>query len=338
MSHGGEPAIKVVSELSLGLFALFALANLSGYNSDNQWEFSRVRRIVRSKLASRSKYWRSALEKVELLPYMQRGGGGRLMDIVPQLSPPHLAWAPAVCARVSWQQDSSVVLRNLETILRDFVREEAILDLWSSLGHFYEEAARELRAGFSTLEAIAHRFGEPRDADALTILVAPNLLDAHGRGYSVSSANRTWLFLGPVQNGEQGTEIAVHELVHRWVDWACDRYRPFEFAPDPMPQARAQFRIVAELYPELPIWVGETIVRAATAWLIPSPRYLERQATAELLSYYEQIGFVGILDAYQFFAQELRVPDALDEVIKSVVGKVLDRFSRATEGTGFGNV
>jgi len=327
MSHGGEPAVAVVPELSLGLFALFALANVSGYNTDNQWEFSRVRRVVRSKLANRSTYWRSAMEKTGLLPYMQRGGGGRLMDIVPQLSLPHLAWAPDVCARVSWQQDSSVVLRNLEPILGDFVREEAVFDLWSSLGHFYEESARELRSGFSTLEAIARRFGEPRDAHALTILVVPNLLDAHGRGYSVSSTNRSWLFLGPMQNAEQGTEIAVHELVHRWVDWACDRYHPFENAPERMPQARAHFRIVAELYPELPIWVGETIVRAATAWLIPSPRYLERRATDELLSYYERIGFVGISAAYQLFLQEPRIPDELDEVIKSVVEKVVDRFS-----------
>lgn len=327
MSHGGEPAIAVAPELNLGLFALFALANISGYNSDNQWEFSRVRRMVRSKLANRSKYWRTTLEKTGFLPYMQRGGGGRLMDIVPQLSLPHLAWAPGVSARVSWQQDSSVVLRNLETILGDFVREEAVFDLWSSLGHFYEEAARELEPGFSTLEAIARRFGEPRDRDGLTILVVPNLLDAHGRGYSLSSENRTWLFLGPVQNGEQGTEIAVHELVHRWVDWACDRYRGFENISDPMPQARAQFRIVAELYPELPIWVGETIVRAATAWLVSSLRYLERKGRTELLLHYEQIGFVGISHAYELFAQEPLIPEMLDEVIKSVVGEVVDRLS-----------
>lgn len=327
MSQGSDPAITVVPELSLGLFALFALANLSGYNSDNQWEFSLVRRTVRSKLASHGKHWRSALDKVGLLPYIQRGGGGRLMDIVPQLSPPDLAWAPRAFARVSWQRDSSQLLRDLETILGDFLREEAIVDLWSSLGHLYEEAARMLQPAFGTLEAIAQRFGEPRDRDALTVHVVPNLLDAHGRGYSVSSGNQTWLFLGPVQNAEQGTEIAVHELVHRWIDWACDQYSPFGRAPDPMPQARAEFRIVAELYPEFPIWVGETIVRAATAWLISTPRYLERQATSELLSYYERIGFVGVSGAYELFAQQLSIPNALDEVIHSVVDKVLERFS-----------
>lgn len=246
------------------------------------------------------------------------------MDLIPQLSPSNLAWTPNLRLRVSWQRDSSSALRNLEPVLQDFVQEESVSALWSSLRHFYDEAARELQPGFGTLEGIAQQFG---DSDRLAILVLPNLLDAHGRGYSVSSPERTWLFLGPVRNGEQGTEIAVHELVHRWVDWACDTHACFAGAPDPMPQAKAQFRIVAELYPELPIWVGETIVRAATARLLPNLRYLEQQGTAELLSYYEQIGFVGISHAYELFAQGTHISNTIEAAIKSIVGRIMERFT-----------
>jgi hypothetical protein len=327
MSQGGERAITVVPELSFGLFALFALANMSGYNSDNRWEFSHVRRMVRSKLASRAKYWRSVLEKSGLLLYMQRGGGGKLMDLVPQLSPSDLAWNSSVTVRTSWQTDSGAALQGLEPVLHDFVEQESILGLWSSLRGLYEESARELQRGFGTLERIARQFGEPLGSGAFVILLLPNLLDAHGRGYSVSTEERTWLFIGPVQNEEQGSEIAVHELVHRWVDWACDRHLCFDNVPDPMPQAKAQFRIVADLYPELPIWVGETIVRAATAWLVPNLRYLERQGTKELLSYYEQIGFVGISDAYELFAHGTSMSATLGECVGLVRDRVLEQFT-----------
>ena len=35
-----------------------------------------------------------------------------------------------------------------------------------------------------------------------------------------------------------------------------------------MPQVRARFRVADEYYPQCAVWIGESVVRAATAWFM----------------------------------------------------------------------
>ena len=180
-------------------------------------------------------------------------------------------------------------------------------------------------SGRARLERVAALFGAPSEADSLTVLLLPNLLDAAGRGYSVSSAERTWLFFGPMRNARQAEEVAVHELLHRWIDYACEKHWKEETSagPDPMPLAKARFRIVADLYPEFQIWVSETIVRAMTAWLVPDLEYLEERGTDRLLSYYQRIGFIGIRAVYDLLAKTARpLLTVVDECISLARRKI----------------
>lgn len=249
-----------------------------------------------------------------------------LMDLVPHLSPPpSLTAAAALSFHTGWQTESRSTLQALPPLLRDFVEREPILTMWSDFRPDYEKAAALFDPAAGHLRTIACGFGEPTSPDPLHILLLPNLLDARGRGYSLSSPGQTWLFFGPMQDEVQAEEVAVHELLHRWVDRACDRRVRAENGLDPMPMAKARFRIVAELYPEFPIWVGETIVRAGTAALIPNLRYVEAEAPHELLSYYERIGFLGIKDAYRRFTGHTGRPllELVEECIDPVRQTIL---------------
>jgi hypothetical protein len=303
MASNHDHRITTRPEVDARLFTIFALANVAGYNSDNGWEYGHVRQAVRIELAGRSNYWRSTLHEAGLLRSVQRSGGATLMDLMVSLSqPPELALVPAPPLYTAWQAESRSSLKGLESILRDFVQREPIMALWSRLRPEYEKAAQTFAAVSQKLHDVAVRLDGPCAAGALDILLLPNLLDAAGRGYSLSAPERTWLFFGPARNAMQAGEVGVHELIHRWTDPVCEAQLQFEDHRDPMPNAKAKFRIVAELYPDFPIWVSETIVRAATAWLIPELEYVEVQGTVELLEYYERIGFLGVTDAYQLFA------------------------------------
>jgi hypothetical protein len=127
-----------------------------------------------------------------------------------------------------------------------------------------------------------------------------------------------------MRNARQAEEVAVHELLHRWIDHACEKRCKEETGPDPMPSARARFRIVADLYPEFQIWVSETIVRAMTAWLVPDLEYLEERGTDQLLVYYQRIGFIGIAAVHELLARTAGWPllHVIDECISLVRRKV----------------
>ena len=305
MGLGGDASrvqVLAQSQLDPGLFAAFALANLAGHHADDGWEFGAVRRAVRLALAPRAQYWSDELDAAGLRQLVRRAGGALVMDVVPQLTA-----APALAIRTapldyltSWQAESLESLRGLDTVLGRFYREEGITGLWDAHRAAYAQEARLLDTVQPHLETIARdlRATEAGAAVSHTISVrlAPNLLDARGRGYSVSFHDETWLFFGPLEHAAQARFVAMHEFLHRWVDPIAERTANADLEPDPMPVARARYRIVAELYPELAIWIGETVVRALTAW------YTARDGEAgtfdldAVLATQERIGFRGVRD------------------------------------------
>jgi len=322
MEH--QQRINVTPKLDSRLFAVFALANAVGYNMENGWEFGPVRREVRCRLARGAARWRTALESLGILPYVQRGGASKLMDLAPQLaSPPDFAPLRSCEYRVRWQTEWTR-LQGIEATLADFVRHEPILEMWSEFKPAYEEEASHFSAAGQHLARIAALFAEPSDVD---VVLLPNLLDARGRGYSASSASQSWLYFGPMRNARQAEEVAVHELLHRYIDHACEKRWQQEPAPtpDPMPLATARFRIVADLYSDFQIWVGETIVRAMTVRLVPDLEYVEESPAEALLAYYERIGFLGVVAIHELLVQtpEQAFPDVIDECITQVRNEVL---------------
>jgi hypothetical protein len=310
--------IQVVAQPDIRLFTVFALLNTIGYNTENGWQFNKVRTAVRLKLARRAAYWRSALSEAGLLEVALRAGGAMMMDIVPLLTlPPDLTFYSTWNEySTSWQRESKESLLGIDTWLQRFYKEESINTLWSEHLSAHEDLGTLLQQLSTLLDEVAERFEGRSNTDKLEIVLIPNLLDAGGRGYSLSTYDRTWLFLGAISEVTQAKELIIHELLHRWVDVAAERVCTGSSA-DPMPQARARFRMVADSYPDLTIWVGETVARATTIWLMTNFRNLAQQHTNELLLHHEQIGFIGIQEAYSYLAGEPR--QSLEEVIQETV-------------------
>jgi hypothetical protein len=63
-----------------------------------------------------------------------------------------------------------------------------------------------------------------------------------------------------------------------------------------MPLGRARFRIVADLYPDFSIWIGETVVRALTAWYTEHLGWAGQDEIDAAVKYQERIGFLSVGD------------------------------------------
>jgi hypothetical protein len=277
------------------LFASFALANLAGHHADDGWEFGDVRRAVRVALASSTRKWSDALDAAGLKTAIKRAGGALMMDVVPQLDPPPtLAMrADALHYLTRWQGASMNAMTGFDDLLRQFYQECDVASLWRHWLPAYEEHALRLETAGPVLEMIADDFNRGAPDEVLEVRLVPNLLDAKGRGYSVSFDHETWLFFGPVGDRGHVRQLATHEFLHRWVDPIAEKYASETTAIDPIAFGQARFRIVAELYPELSIWIGETVVRALTAWYVThrsESRSFDLDATLHSL---ERIGFLG---------------------------------------------
>jgi len=322
-----------VVRLDEGLFAAFAMLNATGYNSENGWEYTAARKAVRLRLAANSALWRERLDEVRLLEPLQRAGGAMLMDILPFLSPPpdFLPVRRDDDHLTSWQRESLSSLQGIEPWLRRFYMEEPVGLLWSENLPAYEAAMRGLQPACPFLDSLVSSFN-PQDTPRPEIIIMPNLLDAKGRGYSASTKRLTVLFLGPLDDPVRNEVLATHELLHRWADAAAEQAVREAGGADPMPAARALFRIVAESYPDLSIWVAETLVRSATAWVLPDLHPRGAKDIPQSVSDNDRIGFVGAVAAYRYLeGGGKRTAVAMQEAARIVLRTVQDECRRAKE-------
>src|SRR5689334_18466209 len=124
--------MTVIAKADPCLFTAFVLLNALGYNAENGWQFNRVRRAVRLRLARRAAYWHSALSNAGLLEPIQRAGGAMLMDIVPFLSPPpdFVFQTDATEYTTHWQRESRSSLVGIDQWLCRIYDEERLDLLW----------------------------------------------------------------------------------------------------------------------------------------------------------------------------------------------------------------
>jgi hypothetical protein len=306
------------------LFAAFALLNAIGYNSESGLHFSDVRKDVRLSLAAQAAHWRLSLDSAGLLEPLLRAGGAMLMDVLPCWSSRGDPSRQVEECRTSWQRESRSELNGIDQWLNSFSSEVEIESLWIMHRASYETAASLLDGVIPKLQALAARCAD--ENDNVLVELKPNLLDAHGRGYSVSTPGQTWIYLGPFKNSLEAETLAVHELLHRWVDPVAEHALLSKDLSDLMLRARAQFRIVAESYPEIAIWLGETVVRAATASMVPKTGEAALSHEDELSIFWERAGFIGFADAYRYFLSEPKEP--LENVLHQAVLLVYDRLKR----------
>jgi hypothetical protein len=306
------------------LFIGFALLNVIGYNAENGWHFSHVRKDVRLSLSAHASHWQCALGSAGLLEPLLRAGGAMLMDVLPSLSLGDDSSRRIGECSTKWQRASQFALTGIDQWLLRFSSEGAVESLWLKHHESYQEAGSLLQSVIPRLQSLAAHFS--CENDQVAVLLEPNLLDAHGRGYSMSISDQTWLYLGPVKDRLEAETLAAHELLHRWADPAAERVVRSGRLMDPMPRARAQFRIVAESYPELAIWIGETVVRAATAWLVPESIKVTLRNEAEVSTFWEQVGFVGFADAYRYLVDQSG--RSLEKLLDQAALLVYERLER----------
>jgi hypothetical protein len=260
-------------------FTAFALLNAVGYHTENSVRYGDVRRKLRLRLGRTGSHWRSVLAGEGLLEEIHKGAGARLSDVALALGgPPSFEPVRDLPAYlVHWQAESVRSLASLPAILAEFWERERLDALWADVLPEYERACRALDRVSDVVAGLAQAI----DGGAFRIELRPNLLDAFGRGYSVSTAEMTVITLG----GEvRDPSLARHELLHRWADvsgHAVARTAPF----DPMPSLVARYPRVAQGYPDLGIWLGEVLVRSACAVL--------EDASRDRVVQLEEQGFLG---------------------------------------------
>jgi hypothetical protein len=318
-------AKKVVARSDKSLFTAFCLLNLVGYNAENGWRYGEVREKVRLKLATLAGSWQARLKGEGLLDWVLQAGGAQIMDLIPFLSldddSPLLG--EEIPHFVTWQNQSKAKLSKIRDLLRRFFAEAEIQAIWESYRPAFDNAAVSLMENEPRLRSINSRFAEHENS--FEVVMLPNLLDARGRGYSVSTAPASVLFFGPADDSREIEKLVVHEFLHRWVDPIAETLKVEKTIPDLMTRARAKFPVIAEGYPELSIWIGETVVRAATEWLLPpglpNARFRNNE---DLRRFFEDTGFRGFERAHIFFTRSDAVPleEVLSEAVRLVGGAV----------------
>ena len=278
------------------VFTAFALLNCVGFDAESGWRYGSVREEMRLKLARSRERWCEELESREILEPALRACGALVLDTVLQLgAPPAFDAGPALRFRTAWQRESRSTLEALSGALCEFHADEELSVSWEQHLAAHKATAEELVECTSiAAEVVAGMLEEP--GEAIEVIVVPNLLDMRGRGYSVSTDDRTWVFVGPSRGRRETRELVLHECLHRWLDPLAE-VAAASRASDPMPALRARYPVVADSYPDLAILTAEVSVRAATAWLLVERGILaqsEARASAEAA---ERQGFLGAQSA-----------------------------------------
>lgn len=188
------------------IFTLFALLNAAGYDAENfNQPFHPVRAAVREYVAARPlpnlNRWRTQLSFMHsytfvewVLHYGQPPEFPRLVS----------GWHSSAPAFLFW---------GLEGELRQFYHAAEIDALWQNLQPEYEAEAERYRA--ATHPAIEQMLAYTRleNSPIGHIVVIPNLLDAHWRGYGPHISNTAYVVIGPTGDAPD-VGLIQHEALH----------------------------------------------------------------------------------------------------------------------------
>jgi hypothetical protein len=193
----------------------------------------------------------------------------------------------------TWQAESWKNSAVINTWLSKFYHEENISILWNKWFKECEQQIQMLKTQESRLSEAITLFNGNKADQKLRIILCPNILDTIGRGYSMSTKETTWIFTGPIIQEKKIWQVLGHELIHRWVDPVAEELS-FGKRPESIKMLSAQYRMVAQCYPELYIWAAESVVRALFICLmfykgLYTVQQCETQAEQE-----ESLGFIGV--------------------------------------------
>jgi hypothetical protein len=241
--------------LDEGLFTLFAALNAAGYVDENfGLDYHPVRQQVRDALAGRSF---SGMERLR----SQLGFVGSYNFAVWSL---HFG-PPPDFGRVQpgWDLPNAPALLflGMDDLLRDFYDEMDIGVLWREVRPEYGRVAvlYQEAAGEAVQDALDYT--RMADAPMRNVVIIPNLLDAHYRGYGPQVGETAYVVVGPTE-GELDTGLIQHEALHSIVGPLVEAHLSAIDAD----QSRALYRSlrgrVPASYGSWEIIVEEQVVRA----------------------------------------------------------------------------
>ncbi len=309
------------------LFVGFALLNVAGYDAENGWLYHPVRQAVRLSLLGKRAYWREALAKADLLDPLLRCGGGPVMDLYPVLADLDTMAGTGPSLTTSWQRGSAELAGDIGAVVRRFMDEERALSLWPRCERAYHLAGRALCEVANILGKTLACIDDSSLHLPERVVLVPNLLDAAGRGYSLSSADTTWLFFGPRSTQVPEQEVLVHEFLHRFADAMADETIPEGTGDALVPRAIARFPLVAAGYPDFRVWVSETVVRAATVAVLASVGVLAGDQVKPRLDVEQQRGFLGVHAAMAQLTDPIDAPsihDAIEAAGRHAIAELQD--------------
>lgn len=258
-------------------FTLFAALNAAGYDDENFGAtYHPVRQQVRQYLANRPF---SGLNRLRMQLKLMDSYGFVLWAM-------HYGGPPEFARQEGdWADMPGFMFFGLEGILRDFYQEVDIASLWQEVQPQYElEAARYQQvAGQAALEAIDYtRLGA---APFQKLIVIPNLLDAHWRGYGPQIGDNAYVVAGPTRD-EPDLGLIQHETLHPIIGPLVEANLD---AIDPQ-KAKSLYAVIRVRVPSgYGTW--EAIVEESVIWAL-NARLVEPEWRENSLRNAEQAGFL----------------------------------------------
>ena len=314
------------------LFAAFSLLNAVGYDRADSPSYLGVRRRIRIAVVPTRARWREELRRLGLLEEVFAGRGAAVMDLASVVSGPDAFALPQPPPTLSTtrQQGSLERLARLPAVLSEFWIEQRLATLWADLEPSYGARCRDLDRYLPMLEDLAGRISPL----PITLKVLPNLLDVDSRAYGVSTRDKMSIIVGGETGEADLGQLLAKELLHRWADVAAQAAIQEWTGLDPMPRLGAIYPAVAQDYPEVTLWLAETVARAAVCVLSETKGLSLVPRLDGQVARVRSAGFIGVADICELLAS--RPLWTWTAVFPEAAMRALERTQKIAQGSPSG--
>jgi hypothetical protein len=297
----------VFVRLDEGLFTLFAALNAAGYDDENfERSYHPVRQAVREEMSGRSF---SGMERLQAQLKYINSYNFAVWSL-------HYNPSPDFFRRQSgWSSNNipALLFLGMDDLMRDFYFEMDMGSLWESVLPEYERVAAQYQAAAGQAVQAALEYTRMENASMRQVVIIPNLMDAHWRGYGPQVGDTAYVIAGPTDQ-EVDTNLIQHEALHSIAGPVVDAH--FDVI-DPG-KGRALYQALRKRVPDgYGSWesiVEEHVVRALDCRLVGP------DCEAYLLANHETKGFLLIRPLVNKLAEYEQGNKTLDEFMPELLG------------------
>lgn len=262
------------------MFTLFTLANASGYNIENLEHFSNARSIARC-------YILKFKDKCHITVYEFK----RATRDDPYYS-------RAMSSILSDDAETEAYRKKINALLKDF-EECAVLDVLNQqLEKEYDHGIKFYKSNAKNLIKFTLRtLNVPKAAYPKKIVIIPNPLDSHYRGYNANNSEVCYIIIGPGDDLNNLSTL-VHELIHRYVDPIIfSSERDYSGIKETYDNVKEKYPFIGSAYPNLKIFLAENIVIGFETYVMSN--YFEKDSS-KLLNDYRREKYVYAFPFLQY--------------------------------------